>query len=163
MRFSRILRGNLSCSLGSLTGKAREMRGQALIETALAMPLLFLILLGIAEFSMASYAAIEVSSAASAGAQYGAQNPAYAYDLAGIRRAAQNDAGNLTLGTTTATHSCICSNGAASTCQPTDCAGSNPETILTVQTQMNFNPALVIPEFSSGFTLHGTAVQKVMQ
>jgi Flp pilus assembly protein TadG len=137
--------------------------GQALVETAVTLPLLLLILFGAVEFAMASYASIEVSNAAAAGAKYGAQNSAAAGDITGIQNAAANDAPNITLGTTNVSHSCICSNGAASTCLPTDCAGANIETILTVQTQATFDPGFHFLGLPTSFTLHGQAVQKVLQ
>lgn len=140
-----------------------DAHGGALVETALAMPLLLLLLLGAAEFGMASYAAIEVENAAMAGVQYGAQNPGLSNDTTGIQTAAANDAGNITLGTTTVSHTCICSNGTASSCQPTDCPGSQPETILTVQTQTTFKPGFKVPGFPTSFTIYGQAVQKVLQ
>ena len=163
MRLQESFRGERFLSIWGFSETAKKEHGQALIETALVMPLLFLILLGVAEFAMASYAAIEVSNAALAGAQYGAQNPAYAADAAGIRAAAQNDAGNITLGTTTTSESCICSNGSASNCLPTSCSGSNIETILTVQTQAPFNSAFHFMGLPAAFTLHGLASQKVLQ
>jgi Flp pilus assembly protein TadG len=163
MRIMKELRRSELSSIPRLSRIASGERGQALIETALALPLLFVVLVGVAEFAMASYAAIEVSNAALAGVQYGAQNPATATDTAGIQTAAANDAGNLTLGPTTVSHSCICSNGGASTCQPTDCSGSNIETILTVQTQMDFIPGFRYLGLPTAFTLHGLAAQKVLQ
>jgi Flp pilus assembly protein TadG len=143
---------------------SRELeRGQALIETAVTLPLLLFMLFGAVEFAMASYASIEVSNAALAGARYGAQNSADAGDTTGIQNAASSDAPNITLGTTTVSHSCICSNGGASTCQPTDCPTSNIETILTVQTQARFDPGFHFLGLPTAFTLHGRAVQKVLQ
>jgi hypothetical protein len=45
----------------------------------------------------------------------------------------------------------------------TDCKSSNIETILTVQTQASFTPAIRLPGLPTSFTLHGHAVQKVLQ
>ena len=59
------------------------------------------VLIGAAEFARAAYAYIEVSNAARAAVQYGAQNDATALDTAGMLTAAKNDyafdANNLTL------------------------------------------------------------------
>lgn len=73
----------------------RDDRGQALVETALVLPLLFLLLLGAAELGRVAYAAIEISNAARAGAQYGSQDAGTMGDTNGITTAAQNDASNL--------------------------------------------------------------------
>jgi hypothetical protein len=59
--------------------------------------------------------------------------------------------------------SCICSNGSASTCLATDCSTSSIETILTVQTQATVSPPIHLPGLPTAFTLHGRAVQKVLQ
>jgi len=154
------------CTAGPVRKRWSRIQGEhggALIETALAMPIFLVLLLGAAEFGMASYAAVEVENAAAAGVQYGTQSPAYDADTTGIQTAATNDAPNITLGTTTVSHTCICSNGSASTCLSTDCSTSHMETILKVQTQTTFTPGMKVPGFPSSFTIYGQAVQKVME
>ncbi|MGA8727847.1 MAG: TadE/TadG family type IV pilus assembly protein [Terracidiphilus sp.] len=150
-------------SIPRLLGRARNDKGQALIELALSMPILILLFAGAAEFGSVVYASIELSNAAMAGVQYGAQDPTTAGDTTGIQTAASNDAQNITLGPTTVSKSCICSNGSASTCLATDCSTSNIETILTVQTQAVFDPGIHLPGFATTYTLYGKAVQKVLQ
>ncbi|MBE7159246.1 MAG: pilus assembly protein, partial [Rhodospirillales bacterium] len=56
-----------------------------MVELALLLPLLLLLLVGAVDLGRAFYVAIEVSSAASAGAVYGTQNPT---DTAGMQNAA---------------------------------------------------------------------------
>jgi Flp pilus assembly protein TadG len=141
----------------------RAERGGALVELALTMPILIVLFVGAAEFASLSYASIEVSNAAMAGAQYGTQSITTEADTVGIQTAASNDAANITLGATTVTPSCICSNGSASTCAVVDCTGSTMEHILTVQTQAAIDPGFHLPGLPSSFTLHGQAVQKVLQ
>ena len=76
---------------------------------------------------MASYAAIEVSNAASPGAQYGAQNPDYAATTWPESGAQRRTMRGTSLWEPRPRHeSCICSNGAASTCQPTSCVRIEP-------------------------------------
>jgi Flp pilus assembly protein TadG len=145
--------------------------GQALVETALTLPLLVLILIGAAEFARIAYAAIEVSNAARAGAAYGASSIAAAADSSGIQTAAALDAGDLTSTlTTTATTSGICSSGnsctgANSTCSNTDCStpGDHIETVVTVKTSVTFDPLIHLPGIPTTFTLKGQAVQKCLQ
>jgi len=67
--------------------------GQALIETALVLPLLVFLLLGIIELGRYAGIAIEVANAARAGAVYGAQNLPDSANWQAIQRAAQNDSG----------------------------------------------------------------------
>ena len=153
------LRQGLTLRLPGRNGES----GQSLVELALTMPLLLLILLGAVELGKVAYAAIEVSDAAMAAAQYGAQNSTTAGDTTGIQTAASNDVPDLSLGTTTSSLACICSDGSPSTCQSTDCTGSHIETILTVQTQTSFNPGFHLPGLGSTFTLRGRAVRKILQ
>lgn len=70
---------------------------------------------------------------------------------------------DVTLDPTTVSKSCICSDGTASNSAPTSFSGSNIETILTVQTQATFDPGIHLPGFPGSFTLHGQAVQRVLQ
>jgi Flp pilus assembly protein TadG len=139
-------------------------RGGALVETAIALPLLSLLLVGASEFGLVDYEAIEVTNAARAGVQYGAQSATHAADVTGIQRAATADAPNITLGTTTVSTTFICSDGSNPTGTPPVCgAGLALETILTVRTQATFNPVLHIPGVTPNFALRGQATQKVLQ
>src|SRR5579864_1112246 len=137
--------------------------GQALIETAAVFPLLIAILVGTAEMARVAYAAIEVSNAARAGAQYGAQNGYTASDTTGIATAASSDASNLSGVTTTSSYACVCSDGTASTCQTSDCASSHIEETLTVNTTVTFDPVIHLPGLPHTYTLTGQAIQKCAQ
>ena len=163
MRPANIVRSIMCSAIARLPGKIKEEAGGPLVETALAMPLLIAMLVGAAEFGIAAYSAIEVSNAAMAGVQYGAQSASAWGDVTGIQTAAANDAPNISAGNTSVSHTCTCSDGSASTCLSTDCPTSHIETILTVQTQTTFNPGIHLPGLPLCFTIHGQAVQKVMQ
>jgi Flp pilus assembly protein TadG len=144
--------------------------GQAMLETVLCMPLLLLLLVGAAELARVNYAAIELTNAARAGAQYGAQSPSYENDTAGIQKAAQNEANDIysvnhAAFSATPSLTYICSDGSATTGTPPACTGNNVvEGILTVNTQATFDPLLYAPTFGVNhtFTLYGTATQKVL-
>lgn len=142
--------------------KDREA-GQALVETALVVPLLITILVGAAEMARVAYAAIEVANAAHAGAQYGAQNGYTASDTTGIATAATNDAYNLSGITTTSSYTCVCSDGTASTCQTSDCSSSHIEETLTVNTSVTIDPLIHLPGLPTTYTLKGQAIQKCTQ
>jgi Flp pilus assembly protein TadG len=88
-------------------------RGQSVVEVALMTPLLLLLLVGTIEIGRYAYYGIEVSSAARAGVQYGAQSLADSKDLAGITQAAQKDAPEVSGMDVTATNQCACSNSPA--------------------------------------------------
>lgn len=139
-----------------------DERAQAVVELALTLPVLLILLLGAAEMSRVSYAALEVSNAARAAVQYGAQNSTTAADTTGMQTAASNDASNVAAVTATVSTSYICSNGTSTSGTPPTCSASAVETILTVNTQATINPMihLFLP---TTFTVHGQAVQKCLQ
>lgn len=140
---------------------------QALVETSVSTSFLVALMLGAADLARTCYAAIEVSNAAKAAVQYGAQNTASAANTSAIQAAASSDAANLTNLTTTVTTTGACSDGTAcsgtgGSCVATDCSSSHIETILTVNTSTNFDPLVHIPGFPKTFNLKGSAVQKVL-
>lgn len=137
--------------------------GGSLVETALTAPLLLTLVLGSVEFSRVAYAAIEVSSAARAGVSYGAQNGGTATDTSGITWAATHDGANVPLTVSSVSLGYICSDGTASTGLNTDCANSNIEETVTVQTQASIAPIIHLPGLPTTYTLQGKAVQKCLQ
>ena len=150
-------------SISHVEVKSKCDAGNALVEFALTLPVLVALILGAVELGWVTYGSIEVMNAARAGASYGCQNSTAAGDTTGIQNTAALDAPDIPLGTTTVTTSCTCSDGSASTCQPTDCSGSSIETILTVNTQATVTPLFHLPGLPTTLTLHGKAVEKVLQ
>ena len=163
MRTSKYRDSNVVRSILRLRTRTTSEVGSALVEFCLTMPVLTALIVGAAELGWMTYASVEVTNAARAAVSYGCQTSTTAADTAGIQNTAAADAPDVTLGTTTVSTSCICSDGSASTCKPTDCSSSNIETILTVDTQATVNPFVHLPGLPASFTLHGQAVQKVLQ
>lgn len=145
---------------------------QALVELSLILPLFFLLLIGAVELGRVAFAAIEISNAAKAGAQYGAQSAFYSQDTNGIIAAAQNDANDIyiinpTNFSVSSSISYICSDGTATTSSggnSASCTSSTAtvEQTLTVNTQVTFDPLFHIRGMASTFTLRGQSVQKVL-
>ena len=139
-------------------------RGQAIAELALIAPLMVLLLIGLVELARYATFSIEVSNAARAGVQYGAQNLVVANDNVAMQNAALADAANLGAGlTATATHFCTCANGTASTCQPTDCSGSHRLVYVQVDTSETFMSMLHYPGVLNSLQIKGHAVMRVVQ
>ena len=137
--------------------------GQALIETAISVALLVIFILGIAEIGRLAYAAIEVTSAAKAAAQYAAQNHAAADNTAGIQAAAAAAAPTLSNLTATPAYSYTCSyEGQPTTGAPGSCPGSQIVETVNIQTSASFDPLIHLPGLPTLFTLHGQAVQQVL-
>lgn len=141
----------------------RADQGQSLVELALTLPLLLIILVGVAEFGHFAYASIEVSSAAQAAVQYGAQNHATASDNAGMQLAATQDGPNLTGLRATAQHFCQCSDASASTCSAGDCSNSRMIEFVQVNTTATVSPIFNYPGISKTMTLQGRAIRRVEQ
>ena len=158
----------------------RNQTGTALIETALSLPLFCLMLLGATEFARLAFAAIEVSNAARAAADYGGSSHGAASDWSqsgsaysgGVVAAATNDAANLSgVSVTGITLSCSCSPSSSVTAptQPTSCTDnatcSNQNVgmveTITVTTQTTYDPLIHYPGGPLSVTLKGQASQTV--
>lgn len=152
----------------------RGEAGQSLVEAAVAAPLFFLLLMGAGELARVAYVAIEVSNAARAGAQYGAQGSgtfsdgskySTTADGTGIATAASEDAANVTGLTTTSTTGYICSDGTAATAptttnnQATCASGAQPINTVTVTTSASFDPLIHIPGLPSTINLSSSATE----
>lgn len=99
-----------------MTFASRAQRGVALVEFAVAVPLLMLLLVGVVEFGRLTYYSILVGNAAHAGAAYGSQNLATAVDGAKMRAAAMSDGQNVPqLSVPAANALCQCYNGSIAT------------------------------------------------
>src|SRR5579863_62256 len=94
--------------------KDRDCEGSSFVELAIVLPLFLLMFVPAVDIGRALYAAIEVSSAAEAGAMYGVQNPG---DTDGMVSASKNGASNLAGVTATATYGCECSDGSSAVAQ----------------------------------------------
>jgi Flp pilus assembly protein TadG len=148
--------------------------GVALVEFAIALPLLMLLLIGLIEIGRLAYFGIEVGNAAHAGAHYGALSPTSTTQ--GMHDAAisdgQNSISNLTA---TANYVCACWNSATAAETPSTptvaaCAqpcstGGNKVTYAQVTAQGTINSmfnyhALGLP---ASWTVSRTAIIRVVQ
>lgn len=143
--------------------KSRET-GQTLLELALLLPLLLLLLVGLFEVGRFAYYSIEVSNAARAAVQYGAQSLADSKDTVGLTQAARNDSADLSGITVTPTTLCACSEtpSAYVPCPALACAG-HPVVFLQVDTNANITPLFHYPGFPVVFTANGHAIMRVAQ
>lgn len=140
----------------------KQDRGQSLVETALIFPILITFLIGAADLARVARASISVANAAKAGAQYASRSNQIPLDTAGIQAVAAAEAPNLTLNTVPS-YSCVCSDGSASTCQPTDCLSSHKEETITVTTQATVKPIMKLPGLPPTWTISGKAIQRCLQ
>jgi hypothetical protein len=139
--------------------------GQSVAELALLTPVLLLMLVGAIEIGRFAYYAIEVTSAARAGVQYGVQSLIDSKDLAGIRLAASNDAPDLSQLRVDATDLCACSNNPSHyvTCPAQPCGFGHPVVFLRVDTSAQVPSLFHYPGLPSTFTASGKAIMRVSQ
>lgn len=88
--------------------RSSSARGAALVELALALPLLVVVIVGTADFARVFYMAMELQNAARAGAQYGAQSTSAAGDISGMKSKAVAAAFNINPVSPFATRGCWC-------------------------------------------------------
>ncbi len=132
----------------------RGEEASQLVELAMVTPMLLLLLAGAVDFGRAYYVAMEVSSAAEAGATYGLQNPT---DTAGMKSAALLNVPDLPNLTPTAVYGTECSDGTSAVsggATPPTCAVDVVQ-YVEVDTTATYRPILIYPGIQSLFTLTG--------
>jgi Flp pilus assembly protein TadG len=158
----------------TLRGWIRRLRhsdaGSALIELALSLPILVLLLLGAFEFGRFAYLGIELTNAAKAAAQYGAQNSATAADVTGMQLVASQDAPevtsqctNFTMPPPTTSCACVVGGSSAGTACGSTCAGGYIVETLDITTSADCAPVIYPSGFGGTITLTGHAVQEVLK
>jgi Flp pilus assembly protein TadG len=138
---------------------SRLSPGQTAVELALALPLLVVLLMFVAEFLRIYYTAIELNNAARAGVQYGINSPANAADVQGMQQAALNDGSDITGMTATASQYCECSNGSSVSCGTAN-ACSDERVYVEVDTTATFNTLTDWPGIPKSIALSGRAVMR---
>jgi Flp pilus assembly protein TadG len=146
----------LSSKRSARTRVLQQVEGSSIIETALLMPLLLLILVAAIDFGRAYFMAIEVSSAAEAGALYGTVNPA---DTAGMVAAAQLDATDVASLTAVATYGCQCSDGSSVvvSCGTAPICTYNVVNYVEISTSATYSSLINYPGIPSSLALSGKA------
>ena len=157
----------------SRPGRTRNEAGQALVETALVIPICAALLLGAVEVARIAYAGIEIANAARAGVAFAAQNKndaaATAPPMNYIAMAAKQEAANVTNVTATSVQMCVCSDGSApavlcSKFVTTGCVAPNQiEDEVTVTVTGTINTLFKVPGIPSTLSLTNSATMWVEQ
>jgi Flp pilus assembly protein TadG len=147
-------------------------RGQSLLEFALMAPFLLLLLTGVVEIGRVIFYTVEVTNAATAGVQYGAQNALTAKNIAKMQTSAAQDAGVPSM-TATAVNGCTCDPGNGTSCtypvsgqgsctNEFSCpAGEQIVECVQVNTQANIEPLFHFPGLPASYQANGKAVMRV--
>lgn len=157
----------------SLLLRSRGERGSAFVEMAVALPILVAIFIGTADFARVFYTAMELTTAARAGAQYGAYNSVTVMQTTEITAAAQAAAPNISpITVILATPQpgvcqCALNDGtgqpwAQVACTTTCASGSHQVQSVTVQTRKTFTIiSRFLPINLRTITLTRTATMRV--
>jgi Flp pilus assembly protein TadG len=141
--------------------------GQALIETALCMPVLALFLAGAIDLGRFAQFDMTLASAAHAGAQYGSQNTTTAASISGMESAATADSSTVTA---TATSYYKCADGSQPSASPsltmagtasTTCSANHLLLYVSVTTTATFTPLFLFFMRGNGPYSHTTFMQVV--
>lgn len=138
-------------ALRHVIGLWHDESGQAVVETALFLPVLLLVLAGTIDLGRLSQFDTVLTSAAHAGAQYGSQSTTTAADISGMQTAATNDA---SIVSATASSYYKCADGTAPPVPPPiltmaststiSCASNHKLLYVVVTTSGTFKPILLV-------------------
>jgi Flp pilus assembly protein TadG len=153
----------------------RSESGNAMVELAVALPVLVLTLVGTVDFARIFYTSIELTNAARAGAQYGAANLGNSGNY-GAMESTATGAVNITGVTAVASRLCQCADssgtltptsGGANNCialVTVSCPGLHRVMTVTVTTSKTFTSvAANVPGIPTSILLNRTATLRVSE
>lgn len=135
-------------------------RGTALVELMIVLPLLILFIVGAAEFGRVYYAAITVTNAARAGAQFGASD-GQSSNFAGMTAAAQSEAADLGTISSFPSQFCRCPDGSVPSCTGTCSGFGAPEVFVKDSVVATVTFLLKYPGLPSSIIVRRTATFRV--
>jgi len=133
--------------------------GTSLVEVSIFLPMLLLVLMGVADFGRAYYLAIEVEGAAHAGAVYGAQ---HVTDTTGMQNAAKLNSPDVTGLVATSSWGCECSDGTSSSasCSLTPTCTVNVVYFAKVNTTVTYHPIMPWKGINSSIIISGSSTMR---
>ncbi len=141
----------------------RREDGSALIETALLLPVLLLIVLGVFDFALIIEQRLRLAEAVAAGAAYGSL-PGNAQDTAGAQNAAMQAAANMSGMNVTASAYWTCSPGGGQVTANTMCSGGTaPMQWMEVDATATPTLQFQFPGLPLNVPLTATAIHRVVR
>jgi len=146
-----------------MTNRVREKlrqnrRGTAIIELAIAIPVLVLLVIGVADFGRMFATGIAVANAARAAAEYGASSVANSANTSAINQAGMDDAADYGTITVTSSRFCRCPDGTSPACAGGTCAGTYPmEVFVRADASKTINLILRYPGLPTSMTFRDSA------
>ncbi len=137
--------------------------GSALVETALLMPLLLLIVLGVFDYALVIEKRMRLAEAAAAGTAYAAL-PGNGQDVAGAENAAMLAAANMPEMVVTATPFFTCSPGGGHVTQDTMCSGgTGPMQWMEVDASATPTMKFQLPGLPANMQLSARSIYRVVR
>lgn len=147
-------------------------KGNAVLELALALPIMMMICVGAADFGRMFYHAITLVDAAGAGASFGALRESQSGDLDAVEQMTMSAASDLSRSnavTATASRVCVCPGTTpqnfaqnAVDCYTASCPGyGRPRVYVRVQTSQDFELLALYPGIEKNRTLSPAAYRRV--
>jgi Flp pilus assembly protein TadG len=138
-----------------------DERGSALVEFAVFLALLTLFFVGVVDYALEIQQAMQVTEAATAGAEFGAI-PGNQKNFSGMRAAATNAASGVNGFAVTAVNVFSCTAGGASVSSGATCSGyGTPIDYVRVNTSATVPPLLAYIGMPSSLALKGSASFRV--
>ena len=133
--------------------------GNALIELAIAAPIIAIVLTGVLDVGGMAYTSMTLQSAARSGAQYAMKNPT---DTAGIAQTVISSSGlNPQQVTVTSNNFCECANGASVACGGVCADGGPNRAFVSVAVQQSYRTLLPYPGMPDQFGLSGESIFRI--
>src|ERR1051325_5630156 len=137
--------------------------GSVLVELALVLPVLILLMMAALDFGRVFYAAIELSNAVTAGAEYGSRLKTLTSDVTGMKSVVTNDAADLSGVTfpSNPTSYCTCPGSSTQVSCTSTCSGyGTPKKYESVTANYTWTPLLAWPGVPNSVTLTRTVVMR---
>jgi len=127
-----------------------------LAELAVAIPILFVVMLGAIDFGRVWTEGLALSNAVRAGAQYGSESTVAALDTSGIKRSVQEDLASMMdtsdIKSILVTSYCECADGTTVDCDD-KCGVNQPHTYVQVRVDKKFETMFPYPGVPKEVTL----------
>ncbi len=136
------------------------LRGNTLFEFAFVAPVLLLLLFGTMDFARVFFTGIAVSSAARAGALYGAQSMAKSTDISGMQTAAVAEAPDVRNLSAVARQWCQCVDGSIVGCSPTACPSRKTMAYVEVTVTAPFQTVAPYPGVPSNLNINSKVTMR---
>lgn len=154
-----LLRSDPSASGARLDGNSQ--RGLSIVELGLAMPLMMVVMLGTVDLGRGMVAALCVTGAATAGAQYGARTTGATTDVLGMAAAAKASAPGSAIDAT-ARSFCECPGNVPDDCLNSNCPDDySPELYVEVTASTTFQTMFPWPGIPAVLPIRRTVVKRV--